>query len=384
MKKPIIKIAAIAAVSLSVTLFFVYSSAEDAPAPKSELTLPIATVNSSSAEIHNDFPARVEGESEIEIRPQVNGKLSKIYVDEGAYVKAGQLLFKINDNTYREQLNNTTSELMMAKASVANALIEINKLKPLVQNKVVAPSQLETANTNYNMAVARVKQAEAIVADAKINLSYTSVSAPASGYISRLNKKEGSLVSTSDPENLTTLSNIKKVHVYFSLSESEFSGLKKQLSGNSFEEKLDNANQVKLILAGGEEYPVSGKLDMVNSGFDKGSGAITLRATFDNANGLLRSGNTGKIRMTFDRNNIMLIPQASTTEIQDKTFVYTLNPSNKVVKKLINISGKSGDNYIVSGGLTNGERIVLEGIEGLQNGTLVKPTKKSAVAVAIK
>jgi membrane fusion protein (multidrug efflux system) len=377
------KITSIAAVALSATIFFAYSSTETTTA-QTALILPVGIVNTTSAKTFNEYPATVEGESEVEIRPQVGGILEKIYVDEGAHVAAGQSLFKINDKVYKEQLNNANAELLAAQAAAANAKIEINKLKPLVQNNVVAEPQLETAVSNYNIALARIKQAQSVVADAKINLNYTLIKAPVAGYISRLNKKAGSLLSIGDVVELTTLSDIKDVHVYFSLSEKEFSVLKEQLQGNTIEQKLRSANKVALILAGGEQYPQLGSLDMVNGAFDKSNGAITLRASFSNDNGLLRSGNTGKIRMTFNQNDIILVPQSATTEIQDKIFVYALDTNKKVHKQIITVSGRSGNNYIVKDGLKNGEQIVLEGIEGLQDGTIVEATKGKTVATVEK
>lgn len=348
------------------------------------VSVPMATVNSGNAETVNEYPATIEGEAEVEIRPQVGGTLEKIFVDEGAYVSAGQPLFKINDQVYRERVNNANAELSAAQAAVASAQVEVNKIQPLVQNKVVAEMQLKTANANLEAAQARVKQGQALLSDAEINLGYTLIKAPAPGYIGRLNKKVGSLLSVGDVQELTNLSNIKIVHVYFSLSESEFAVLKDQMTGNSIEEKLKSARPVSLALAAGDVYPETGRLDMVNGGFDKNSGAITIRASFANSNGLLRSGNTGKIRLTFTQENVITIPQSATTSIQDKIFVYTVGDSSKVHKQPVNVVGRTANTFLVNDGLKNGDRIVLEGIEGLQEGTHVQPADATAKPVALK
>jgi len=348
------------------------------------LSVPMATVNSGNAETVNEYPATIEGEAEVEIRPQVGGTLEKIFVDEGAYVSAGQPLFKINDQVYRERVNNANAELSAAQAAVASAQVEVNKILPLVQNKVVAEMQLKTANANLEAAQARVKQVQALLSDAEINLGYTLIKAPAPGYIGRLNKKVGSLLSVGDVQELTNLSNIKTVHVYFSLSESEFAVLKEQLTGNSIEEKLRSAGPVSLALAAGDVYPETGRLDMVNGGFDKNSGAITIRASFANSNGLLRSGNTGKIRLTFTQENVITIPQSATTSIQDKIFVYTVGDSSKVHKQPVTVVGRTGNTFLINDGLKNGDRIVLEGIEGLQEGTQVQPAAATDKPVALK
>ena len=351
------------------------SPGEQAGTGSAPLSLPVAVVNTAATTVYNEYPATIEGQSEIEIRPQVGGILEKIYVDEGALVTKGQLLFKINDKVYKEQYNNTNAELLAAQAAAANAQLDVDKLKPLVQNKVVSDLQLKTAASNYAMAAARVKQAQAMLADAEINIGYTTITAPTTGYIGRLNKKAGSLLAITDAQELTTLSDINEVHVYFSLSEKEFSLLKEQLPGRSIEEKLRKANAVSLSLANNEVYPETGRLDMVNGAFDKSSGAITLRASFANDHGLLRSGNTGKIRLGFNQDSVIAIPQSATTMIQDKVFVFALGDSSKVRKQAIIVSGKSGNNFLVKEGLHNGDRIVLEGIEGLQDGTVVQAAK---------
>ncbi len=344
--------------------------------------LPVATVAASIAETFNEYPATIEGEAEIEIRPQVGGILEKIYVDEGAYVSAGQPLFRIDDNVYREQLNNANAELLAAQAATASAQLEIDKIRPLVDNKVVAALQLKTAESNYAMAAARVQQAQARVTEAKINLGYTLIKAPAPGYIGLLNKKPGSLLSISDVKELTTLSNVNQVHVYFSMSEKEFSYLQQQLPGTTIEKKFKQAKPVSLALAGNEIYPEPGRLDMVNGAFDKNAGAITIRASFHNLHGLLRSGNTGKIKLAFVQDNVITIPQAATTGLQDKLFVFAVDDSNKVHKQAITVSGRSGNSFLVRDGLKDGDKIVLEGIETLQDGMKIQYVKPVAVARA--
>ncbi|WP_143305589.1 efflux RND transporter periplasmic adaptor subunit [Chitinophaga vietnamensis] len=336
-------------------------------------SLKVARVGSDTVTIRNEYPATVEGGADVEIRPQVNGVLEKIYIDEGAFVAAGQPLFKIQDFTYREQLNKANAALLAAKATLANTELEIEKVTPLVQHKVVAGLQLKTATTNHELAQARVKEAEALVADARINLNHTLISAPFSGYIGRLNKKAGSLLSVGDAGELTTLSDIRNVHVYFSLSEKELVTLKQHLPGNSIEEKLRKARPVYFILAGGEEYTSPGQLDMVNSVFNKTTGAITLRASFPNPEHLLRAGNTGKIRLQFTDPQALAIPQAATLEVQDKTFAFIVDDSGRVHKREITISGTTGNHYLISQGLDKGSSIVLENLETLQEGAHIHP-----------
>lgn len=368
-------------ITLSLVALILASCADkNAGAPAgAPATLPVMEVAYASANTDTEYPVAIQGKTDVEIRPQVSGTLDKIFVDEGAYVTAGQPLFKINDNPYRQQYNNATASLNAAEAAVINAQLEIDKLAPLVANKVVSDYQLKTAKANLAIAKATVAQSKAVVGTAQINLGYTIIKAPVSGYIGRLPKKQGSLISQADPEALTTLSDTKEVYAYFSLSENDFINFKAQYKGNSINDKLKGLAPVSLVLSDDTEYPQKGKIDMVDGRFDKTTGAITLRATFPNANGLLRSGNTGKVKISIAHPNAIVIPQDATVEIQDKVYVFLVNKKNAVNRQPVVVSGKTGTDYLISEGIANGDRIVLKGFENLPDGATIVPdnTKKS-------
>jgi membrane fusion protein (multidrug efflux system) len=374
------------AIITSFILALVLSSCADktqAPAPPAPV-LPVASISSENTVTDSEYPASIQGTVDVEIRPQVSGNLDCVLVDEGAYVNKGQSLFKINERPYREQLNNALASLHAYEAALLNAQLEVDKLTPLVQNKVVSDYQLKTAKASQKIAAANIEQAKAMVASAKINLGYTTVTAPVSGYIGRLPKKQGSLVSASDAEPLTTLSDVHEVFVYFSLGETDFINFRSQYSGTTLEDKIKRLPPVSLILADNNVYPQTGKIDMVDGQFDKTTGAITLRATFPNKNGTLRSGNTGKIRLGIQHEDAILVPQSATVEMQDKIFVFTLNKENKVNKMPVTVIGKSGVNYLIKDGVKSGDQIVLSGIDKLQEGQVIQPEKpKTEVAQII-
>jgi membrane fusion protein (multidrug efflux system) len=330
-------------------------------------------VATASATTEHDYTASLQGKVDVEIRPQVEGFLDKVLVDEGQHVRAGQPLFKINAQTYTAQLNSASASLQAAQAAITNAQLEIDKLTPLVQNKVVSDYQLKVAQASRKIAVANAAQARAIVAAAKINLSYTLVKAPVSGFIGRLPKKRGSLVSPTDAEPLTELSNVQEVYAYFSLGETDFINFKSQYQGSTLSDKLKRLPAVSLILADNTIYPQKGRIDMVDGRFDKNTGAITLRAVFPNTQSLLRSGNTGKIRLQQQHNDALLVPQAATIEVQDKVYVYAVRDSNKVSKQALKIVGKSGTDYIVKDGVKPGDNIVFSGLDHLVEGTVIRP-----------
>ncbi|UWY30530.1 efflux RND transporter periplasmic adaptor subunit [Flavobacterium sp. TR2] len=367
----------------SFILALVLSSCADknqAPTAPPPPVLPVLAITSANTTTDSEYPASIQGTVDVEIRPQVSGNLDRIYVDEGAYVNKGQTLFKINERPFREQLNNALASLHAAEAALINANLEVDKLTPLVQNKVVSDYQLKTAKASQKIAAANIEQAKAMVGSAKINLGYTNVTAPVSGYIGRLPKKQGSLVSATDIEPLTTLSDVHEVFAYFSLGETDFINFKEQYAGNSLGDKIKKLPPVTLILADNSAYPKTGKIDMVDGQFDKTTGAITIRATFPNANGTLRSGNTGRIRLGLQHDDAILVPQAATVEMQDKVFVFTVGKDNKVTKMPITVVGKSGTNYLIKEGVKTGDQIVLSGIDKLQDGQAIQPEKSTKVA----
>lgn len=339
--------------------------------------LPVITLTQVPATTYQEFSAAVEGSKDIEIRPQVDGILEKIYVDEGAHVKKGQPLFYINSRIYQEQVNNAKANLATAKANLAEAEINVNKLTPLVQNNVISEVQLKTAQAAYDASAASVAQAQAMVHQAQINAGYTLIKAPVEGYVGRIPFKTGSLVGTTTVPALTVLSETKDVYAYFSLSENDFLRFKNQFAGNTIEEKIKQLPPVELMLADGSIYPQKGKVQTVAGQFDNSIGAISFRATFPNAERLLRSGNTGKVRIPQLHKTALVIPQEATFEIQDKVFVFALGDSNKVMSKPIVVAGKTASYYFVENGVQAGEKIVFTGTGNLKDGMAIVPQPMS-------
>jgi len=369
--------------ALIVLALYSCSSKQTAPVAPPPPALPVSSIVTGTDTTYQDYPASVEGTVNVEIRPQVSGTLDKVFVDEGAKVSEGEPLFKINDLPYRAAYNNAVANLHATEAAVANAQLEIDKLTPLVQNKVVSDYQLKTAKATYQVAKSNMEQAKATVSTAEINLGYTLIKAPVNGYIGRLAKKQGSLVAPADVDALTLLSDVHNVHVYFSLSEKDFVNFKEQYPGQTLNDKLKHLPAVTLLLADNTSYGSTGKIDMIDGQFDKTTGAITLRASFPNAQGLLRSGNTGKVRLSLLHTDALIVPQSATVEMQDKVFVFTVADSNKVKKQPIVIVGKSGGNYLVKDGVKVGDQIVLSGFDHLQEGQVIQPVKATDKVAAV-
>ncbi len=337
------------------------------------LALPIIQVDTTTAITIKDYIGNIEGKVNVEIRPQVEGLLEQIFVDEGAFVKEGQPLFKVDPQPYQEVLNNMVATENVEKAKLKNAKLEIDRLKPLIDNEVIAEVQLQTAKANYEIARASLAKASAAVASAKINLDYTVIKAPVSGYIGRMPKRIGNLVSKSDKEPLTVLSDVSEVYVYFGMSESDFLYFSKGNKKTDTTAAGQYLPDVALILADGHEYAEKGKVDMINGQVNRTTGSISLRASFPNSQDVMRSGNTGTIKLKETNPHVILIPQEVTTSIQDKTFVYILDNEDKVKLQSIVLNGVSGTNYIVSEGLKIGDRVIKTGFDKLTEGMYVKP-----------
>lgn len=349
------------------------SSATGAEASQPPQALPVVAVTQMPATVYQEYSASLEGSKDIEIRPQVEGYIEQIYVDEGARVRRGQMLFKVNDRTYREQLNTAKAGVSAAKANLVAAQINVSKIKPLVDNNIVSDVQLKSAQAAYDAAQAQVAQAQALVRNAEINLGYTLIKAPVDGYIGRIPLKIGSLVGMSTPEPLTVISELKTVYAYFSLSENDFLGFKEQYPGNTVEEKIKAMPPVELVLADGTVYPIKGRVEVVSGQFNNDIGSISFRAEFPNPDGQLRSGNTGRIRLPLSLPSSIVVPQDATYELQDKVFVFAVADSNKVASVPIAVSGRSGNYYLVKSGVKPGDKIVFSGLDRLRDGAVIQP-----------
>lgn len=349
------------------------SSARSDGAAPPPAVLPVFKAAAVPATTYREFNAAIEGKVNVEIRAQVDGYLDKIFVDEGAYVKAGQPLFRINDRPYREQLSNASASLAAAQANEDKAAVEVSRLTPLVDNNVVSDVQLKTATAALQAAKANVAQAASNVSNARINLGYTLITAPVSGYIGRIPYKIGSLVGRSESQPLTILSDVNEVYAYFSMSEVDFLQFKNKVKGNTIAEKVKQLPPVELVLPDNTIYPQKGRIETMEGQFDKTMGAVSFRAIFPNPDGLLRSGNTGKVKLSESFPEVLVIPQEATFELQDKVFVFTVGDSNKVSSKPIRVSGKNNAYYFVEKGVAPGESIVYTGLDRLRDGVVIQP-----------
>jgi membrane fusion protein (multidrug efflux system) len=290
-----------------------------------------------------DYVSQIKSVRNIEIRAQEKGFLQNIYVDEGQFVKAGQLLFKIMPKVYE-------AELLKAEAEAKAAEIELQNTTTLANKNVVSKNE-------QAIAQARLDQAKAEMALAKLHLSFTDIRAPFDGTIDRIPKKPGSLID--EGELLTSLSDNSEMFAYFNVSEPEYLEYKSNGKGTG--------SKVNLLLANGRELKYAGVVETIESEFDNETGNIAFRAKFPNPDRLLKHGETGKVLMTVPVKGALIIPQKTTYEIQDKKFVFVVDKNNTVRSRAITISGELPDLYVVTSGLSDGEKILLEGVQKVKD-----------------
>lgn len=332
----------------------------------------VTTVSLTSSKQTTEYPATIKGLQDIEIRPQVSGFIVKLCVDEGATVHKGQALFEIDPTQYKAAYDQAKAGVESAEANLKTvAETEVNK-KMLHEQKIISDFEYQTAVNNLLTAKANAAQAKAAYAAAKQNLGFCTVTSPSDGVIGTFPYRVGALVSPSVAEPLTTVSQIGDMYVYFSMTEKQLLDLTR--AGGTLKEQLDKMPAVQLQLADGTIYADSGKIDAVSGVIDQTTGSVSMRAIFPNKQNVLRSGGMANVVFPYTMDNVILIPQTATQEIQDKKFVYVLQKDNTLKHTEVKISNlNDGKNYIVTAGLNVGDKIVVEGVQNLQDGQKITP-----------
>lgn len=289
--------------------------------------------------ITKEYVSQIRSINHIELRPQEKGYLQKIFVDEGKFVKKGQLLFQIMPTLYE-------AELQKAQAEASFAEIEYRNTKSLADSNVVAPNELA-------MARAKFDKAKAELALAQVHLGFTQIRAPFDGIIGRFHVRLGSLVDEQDL--LTELSDNSKMWVYYNVPEAEYLDYKTKM-------KKDSTIKVNLVMANNKMFEYAGVVETIEADFNNETGNIAFRATFPNPEGLLRHGETGNIQMIVPLKNALIIPQKATFEVLDKKYVYVVDKDNVLRSREITIAAEMPHIYAVQDGLAEGEKILLEGL----------------------
>lgn len=347
--------------------------------PQASNEYAVREIKTTECNLSTSYPATIKGIQDIEIRPKVSGFITKVHVDEGDFVRRGQVLFSIDRVQYEAAVKSAEAAVRVARTAVSTQKLTVKNKKMLHEKKIISDYDMEMAENQLASAEAELASARAQLIDARNNLSFCSVTSPSDGVVGTIPYRVGSLVSSTTAEALTTVSNISKMYVYFSMTEKQLLEYTKGTDG--VKGALAAIPAVSLQLADGSTYNQTGKVTNVSGVIDIATGSVSMRATFDNPQKILRSGGSGSVVFPIHMDNAILVPQKATYEIQDKHFVYVVDKDNKVKNTEITVLPQNdGTNFVVTGGLKAGERIVVEGVNTLSDGMAIKPISEAQSA----
>lgn len=332
----------------------------------------VIEVKTTTANLTNSYPATIKGKQDVEIRPMVSGFIIKLHVDEGAVVHKGQVLFSIDPIQYQAAVNSAIAAVETAKAAVNTQELTVSNKRELNRKDIISDYDLKMGENQLAQARAQLAQAQAQLVNAKNNLSYTRVTSPSDGVVGSIPYRVGSLVSPSVENPLTTVADISKMYAYFSMTERQL--LSQIREGGSTQQILEKMPNVQLQLIDGTIYADSGRVETISGVIEQTTGSVTMRALFPNKHNILRSGSTGNVIFPNPLQNVIMIAQSATTEIQDKKFVFVLQPDHTLKSTEIKVFNlNDGKYYYVTEGLKAGDKIVVEGVQSLRDGQSIAP-----------
>ncbi|MCD7963601.1 MAG: efflux RND transporter periplasmic adaptor subunit [Rikenellaceae bacterium] len=327
---------------------------------------PIQVLREQSAVLWKNYPVRLRGREDIDVRPRINGTITSVYVDEGDIVKKGQPLFSIDSPSAVEAVASAEASVASARANMASARLDVERLRSLAEKNIISNVQLQAYENQYRGSMASVEQSEASLVQARTTLGWTTVTSPVDGIVGTIPYRNGSLVGSTDV--LTTIANSSDIIAYFSMNEKEFLEFLNEYPGDNQSEKISNIPELKLILADGAEYTEGGFIETISGIIDDYTGSVSLRAVFPNPSGMLRSGMSGVVSIPKNIRRAIIVPQKSTVAQQDKTLIYKVQGDSVVQTVITVIPISDGKEYLVNRGLEPGDTIVTDGVATHSNG----------------
>ena len=327
-------------------------------------------VTLSDRTLTTGYSAAISGVQTVEIRPQVSGMITDILIEEGESVTKGQVLFIIDQTPYKAAYEIAVANVKSAEAALSTAKLILDSNKNLYEQDVVSEFDLMTAQNDLTEAEARLALCKAEEVNASNNLSYTEVRSPVNGVASMIPYRVGALVNSSIAQPLVTVSDDSRVYAYFSMAENQMLDMVQQYG--SLNNAIRQMPEVELIMSNGEKYEHTGKINAISGTISESTGAVSIRAVFNNRNHLLRNGGSGTIIIPMTLQNCMVIPQSATYELQDRVFVYKVVDGKASSTEIHIAPQNNGVEYIVTDGLEVGDIIVAEGAGLIKEGTPIK------------
>ena len=340
--------------------------------PKEVLTsFETMTVKKTDIEIPAKFSARMKGQSDVTITPQVSGQLMKICVSEGQQVTVGQTLFVIDSRNAQLELEAAQANLQAALAQENSAKLEYESNKNLFDKKIVSSYMLDNSQNTYRQAQATVAQARAAVNRAKVNLGFCTISAPVSGIIGEIPVRGGDQVSPMT--QLTVLSGNTKMEAEFSVTEAVVEAMVQEgINAEDKERYIANLPEATFVMKNGTEYPHKGRVTSLTGVVNAATGSLTSRVSFPNPDGHLYSGIQGTVVLPFVEKDVIVIPQSAVVRLQDKSFVYKVQADSTATAIDVTMEDVgNGKDFIVKSGLNVGDKIVTVGANNVHEGQKV-------------
>jgi membrane fusion protein (multidrug efflux system) len=355
-------------VLLSGALLFLTACGRNEQKKEEAQFFPVTQLVTRDTLVDREYIGDIHAFRKTEIRARVQGYLEQIYVDEGQEVKKDQLLFRINAEEYSAQLAQSKAALASAIAEAKTAQLEYDRVKLLVDKQVVSPTDLDVAKAKREVFNAKIEEARSAVSSAALKMAHTSIRAPFDGTIDRIPFKIGSLID--EGILLTTVSDVKFIYAYFKVSENEYL----QYMQKKLLRKDSISDEAELILADGTIHLHKGKIETMEGEFENSTGTIAFRALFPNPDKILKHGASGKVKIATVVKNALIVPQKSTFEIQDKTYVFVVGKNNEVKMQSFTPRTRLSHFYIIEDGLQAGDKIVYEGLQNVKDGMIIRTT----------
>lgn len=336
---------------------------------KASSVYPVQTIEFSNQTLLSDFAASVTGCQTVEIRPQVDGMLTRICIREGDAVRKGQVLFEIDPAQFQAAYDIAQANVNSAEAAVSTAQLVLGSNTELYKEKVISDFELNTAKNELAEAKAKLKLANAELEKAATNLSYTKVKSPVNGVASMIPYRVGALVGSNIATPLVTVSDDGDIYTYFSMAENQMLDLIQQYG--SLEEACRNMPSVGLTMSNGKVYEKAGRIDAISGTIDESTGVVTIRAVFPNENHLLRNGGSGTVSVPTIHKNCIVIPKSATYELQNRIFTWKVVDGKTQSAPISVYKYNDGQTYIVLSGLSAGDIIIAEGAGLMKEGTTI-------------
>lgn len=331
----------------------------------------VIKVSSSPVEISESYSAAIRGRQDVDIMPQISGRIIRLCVEEGERVKTGQVLAVIDQAPYLAALRTASANVSAAQAKAETARIELQGKQALFDEKVISDYELSLARNQLAVSLAELEQAKAQEADARNNLSYTEIKSPSNGVVGTLPYRIGALVGPNMAQPFTVVSDNAEMYAYFSISEN----MLRRYSAHygSIDSMIAGTPEVRLQLNDGSLYKVKGRIETVSGVVDPVTGTVQIKALFPNPDRELLSGSIGNVILQNPKTEAVTIPMTATVELQDKIIAYRLKNGQAEAAYLTVDRLNNGNRFIVKEGLSVGDTIIAEGVGLVKEGMSITP-----------